>query len=213
MRTTLPTLLMVTVLAGCQSAYYAAWEKVGVEKRDILVDRVESAKDSQEDAQQEFASALEELSALINFDGGELEDIYNDLNGQLEDSEAAAEEVSMRIDKVDSVAQALFEEWEDEIETFSKDSYKRESKRKLRETRRQYSELMRSMRKVENSMEPVLVTLRDNVLYLKHNLNANAVGALQGELSSIQQDVDALIQDMNVAIEESNAFIKAMQSG
>jgi len=28
-------------LSGCQSAYYAAWEKVGVEKRDILVDRVE----------------------------------------------------------------------------------------------------------------------------------------------------------------------------
>lgn len=31
-------------LSGCQSAYYAAWEKVGVEKRDILVDRVETRK-------------------------------------------------------------------------------------------------------------------------------------------------------------------------
>lgn len=25
------------VLSGCQSAYYSAWEKVGVEKRDIMV--------------------------------------------------------------------------------------------------------------------------------------------------------------------------------
>ena len=36
----------ILALSGCQSAYYAAWEKVGVEKRDILVDRVENAKES-----------------------------------------------------------------------------------------------------------------------------------------------------------------------
>ena len=60
-------------LTGCQSAYYAAWEKVGVEKRDILVDRVDNAKDSQEDAQEQFSSALEAFSAAVEFDGGELE--------------------------------------------------------------------------------------------------------------------------------------------
>ena len=37
------------------------------------------------------------------------------------------------------------------------------------------------MRRAERTMEPVLSALRDNVLYLKHNLNASAVGALQGE--------------------------------
>lgn len=45
-------------LSGCQSAYYGAWEKLGVEKRDILVDRVENAKESQEEAQEQFADAL-----------------------------------------------------------------------------------------------------------------------------------------------------------
>ena len=78
-------------LSGCQSAYYAAWEKVGVEKRDILVDRVENAKESQEDAQEQFNSALEAFSAAVAFDGGELEDVYNRLNGQYEDSVAAVD--------------------------------------------------------------------------------------------------------------------------
>ena len=59
-------------LTACQSAvdgaYYGMWEKLGVEKRDILVDRVEDAQDSQKDAQEQFASALDEFSALINFD-------------------------------------------------------------------------------------------------------------------------------------------------
>lgn len=204
--------LLLTVLAGCQSAYYAAWEKVGVEKREILVDRVENAKESQEEAQEQFASALEELSALINFQGGELQDVYDKLNSELKRSEEAASDVSSRIEKVDSVAKALFEEWADEIEQFSNAKYKRESASKLSTTQRQYESLMRSMYRVESSMKPVLVTLKDNVLYLKHNLNANAVGALQGELRSVKSEVNQLIKEMNKAIAESNAFISSMQT-
>ena len=123
-------------LSGCQSAYYAAWEKVGVEKRDILVDRVENAKESQEDAQEQFNSALEAFSAAVAFDGGELEDVYNRLNGQYEDSVAASEEVSSRIDKVESVAEALFDAWSEELEEYENATLKRDRAAKLRETKR-----------------------------------------------------------------------------
>lgn len=205
------SLLSVSLL-GCQSAYYSAWEKLGVEKREILVDRVENAKESQEDAQEQFASALEELSSLIVFDGGDLQDIYEDLSDELARSESAAQNVTSRINKVDSVAQALFSEWEEEIQAFTNTTYKRESTKKLVETQRQYKGLMRSMRRVEKSMSPVLVTLKDNVLYLKHNLNANAIGALKGELTSVKEDVNVLITEMNKAIEESNAFIESMEN-
>ena len=61
-------------------------------------------------------------------------------------------------------------------------------------------------------MPPVLEALQDNVLYLKHNLNANAIGALQGELSSIETNVSQLIRQMNAAIAESDAFISAMNN-
>ena len=71
--------------------------------------------------------------------------------------------------------------------------------------------MLRAMRKVESSMPPVLNALQNNVLYLKHNLNANAVGALQGELSSIQSDVGSLIDEMNAAIKQSDRFIASMK--
>lgn len=207
------TLLMVMIsLAGCQSAYYSAWEKLGVEKRDILVDRVEDARDSQTEAQAEFASALAEFSALINFDGGELESVYTTLSGQYDDAQAAADDVSTRIDKVQSVADALFEEWENELALYTNANLKRDSQRKLRDTQGQYKSMLRAMRKVESSMPPVLNALQNNVLYLKHNLNANAVGALQGELSSIQADVGSLIDEMNAAIKQSDRFIASMQN-
>jgi hypothetical protein len=202
----------VIFLAGCQSAYYAAWEKVGVEKRDILVDRVEDAKDSQEDAQQQFSSALDEFSQLINFKGGELQDVYEQLKDQFEASEESAITLSNRIDKVESVAEALFEEWEDELEKYTNAKLKRDSQKQLKNTQARYKSLVRTMRKAERTMEPILSSLRDNVLYLKHNLNANAVGALQGEFNGIKKEINQLIIEMNKAISESNSFISSMKS-
>ncbi|MEC8374989.1 MAG: DUF2959 domain-containing protein [Pseudomonadota bacterium] len=200
------------MLTGCQSAYYAAWEKVGVEKRDILVDRVENAKESQEEAQEQFSSALEAFGAVVAFDGGELEDVYDRLNGQYEDSVAAAEDVTARIDKVEGVAEALFDEWQEELEKYQNASLKRDSASKLRETQRRYKSLMKAMRNAESKMAPVLSALQDNVLYLKHNLNASAIGALQGELSTIENNVAQLLRQMNAAIEESDAFIASMKN-
>ena len=199
-------------LFACQSAYYAAWEKVGVEKRDILVDRVEDAKESQENAQEKFASALDEFSQLINFDGGQLQDIYEDLKSQFEASQAAADNVKDRIEKVQSVAEALFDEWQDELEKYSNAKLKRDSQQQLKDTQSRYKTLISTMRRAESKMGPVLTALQDNVLYLKHNLNASAIGALQGEFNVIKKDIDVLIKEMNNAISESNDFIKKIKS-
>ena len=151
------------------------------------------------------------FSALVNFDGGDLEDVYNSLNDEYEDSKSAAEDVSNRINKVQSVAEALFDEWEEELDEYENTTLRRESESKLRQTRQRYEDMLRAMRNAEGKMDPVLQRLQDNVLYLKHNLNANAIGALQGELTTIRGDVDTLIAEMNKAISESDAFIASMR--
>ena len=199
-------------LASCQSVYYDVWESMGVEKRDILVDRVESARDAQEDAQETFSSALEEFSSVVEFDGGNLEKLYNRLNNEYEDSQDAAEKVSDRIARIDSVANALFSEWEDEIEEYTNPNFKRNSTAQLRETRQRYAKLEQSLRKAEQSMQPVLANMKDNVLYLKHNLNAQAIGALRGEYQTIKREIDTLIANMNAAIDSSDAFIASMKN-
>ena len=203
-------LALMLMLSGCQSAYYSAMEKVGVHKRDILIDRVEETKDSQQESQQEFQSALERLTTLINFDGGELQDAYNQLNDDYESSLQAANEVSSNINKVEDVAEALFDEWNDELEQYKSASLKRESSKKLAATQRQFDLLLRSMRSAESKMEPVLSSLKDNVLYLKHNLNAQAVAAIKGEFTNLKRDIQLLMNDMNKSIEDSNKFIEQM---
>ena len=200
-------LLSVNALSGCENTYYAAMEKVGLHKRDILIDRVESASTSQQEAQQEFKDALTHLSNLINFDGGDLAEQYELSQSHYDASQSAAKDVSDKIESIESVAEALFDEWQSEIDLYSSTNLKAQSQAKLRTTQRNYQNLLKSMRKAENRMVPVLSSLQDNVLFLKHNLNAKAIGALQGEYLIIKRDVQRLIDDMNSAIEQSNSFV------
>lgn len=195
---------------GCQSAYYGTMEQFGVHKRDILVDRVEDGKESQEEARETFANALEQFRSVVNVEGGDLEDLYDRLNDQLEDSEARADEVRDRIDSIRSVAEDLFAEWEDELDEYTRDDFRRASARQLRETRDQYEALIGAMERASARMDPVLAAFNDQVLFLKHNLNARAVASLQPELDAIADDVATLIEEMNAAIAEADAFISGM---
>ncbi len=205
----LALLLTLAVLAGCESAYYSAMETVGVHKRDIFVDRIEAVKEAQLDGQEQFKDALEQFQHTVAFDGGDLEKTYRRLNDEYEASEAAAATIRERIAAVESVADALFAEWEKELGLYSNSNLRRQSQAQLSDTRRRYAGLLATMQKAEKSLTPVLNTLRDNTLYLKHNLNAQAIASLKGEAGSIQADVARLIRDMDAAIAESDRFITA----
>ena len=206
------SVLVLALLGGCSSAYYKTMESMGIEKRDILVDRVEEARDAQDSASEQFASALDQFRATVNFDGGDLEEVYDRLNSEYESSSAEAGDVSERIDAVESVAEDLFNEWEQELEQYSRADMRRTSASLLKDTRTRYGKLMASMRRAERSMEPVLEAFQDQVLFLKHNLNARAIGALRNELDSIERDTANLIKQMQKAIAEANAFIDSMKS-
>jgi hypothetical protein len=56
--------------------------KVGVHKRDTMLEWFENAQGVQEDAQQQFQSTLEQLSQFINYDGGDLTTQYESVNDQ-----------------------------------------------------------------------------------------------------------------------------------
>jgi len=202
---------IIALLAGCGNPYYSAMEKVGVHKRDIMVDRVESARNAQADAQEQFSSALEQFESVVALEETDLKKAYDRLNDEYEDCVAIADKVSDRIDGVESVSEALFDEWEDEIKLYENKDLARSSKKQLDATRARYEKMIGHMQEAEKSMEPVLRLFRDNVLFLKHNLNAQAIGSLQQEFDGLESEIGTLIERMNEAIDSSNEFIAAMQ--
>ncbi len=212
-RAFLPLILVLGLgFAGCSSTYYNTMEKFGFAKREILVDRVESTRDAQNKAKEQFASALEEFLAVTKVDGGELQRKYDSLNREFQRSEARAKEVRERIAAVEDVAEALFREWKDELKQYSNASLRRESERELDLTRRRYDDLIKVMRRAADRMDPVLATFRDQVLFLKHNLNARALASLTSTNRELEADISRLIADMEASIRESEDFIRTMHA-
>jgi hypothetical protein len=206
----LPSLLALVLCAGCSSAYYGAMEKVGFAKRDILVSRVEKARSAQAEAKEEFTDALQAFLAVTRVDGGELRRKYDELNDRYKASESAAKEVRVRIDAIEEVAGALFEEWGNELGLYSNPELRARSQEQLGATRTRYTALLATMRRAAAGMDPVLATYRDQVLFLKHNLNAQAIRSLDTTSRTLQQDVSRLIAGMEQSIREADAFIKGL---
>ena len=148
---------------------------------------------------------------VVNFSGGDLEATYNMLNGELESSEERAEAVRKRIDDVESVGDALFNEWKKELDQYSSKSLRQKSEAKYTQTKSRYGEMLAAMKKAEKRIDPVLRPLRDQVLYLKHNLNAQALSSLKGELVKVDAQVDQLVKDMNRSIAEADKFIQGLE--
>ncbi len=201
---------LVFTLAACNSVYYAAWEKLGYEKRDLLKSAVKAARGEQKEAGEEFQDALTQLQKLTGYSGGNLESAYNRFKGEYEDCEAQATAVREEIREVDTVARDLFREWEREIRQYESASLAADSRRKLADTRSRFEQLSGSLHAAEATMEPVLRQFRDQVLYLKHNLNAAAVGSLRGKADNIQGDIQSLLAQMNRSIAEADRFIQTL---
>ena len=199
------------LLSGCQSAYFRAMEKVGYHKRDILVSRVNDARDEQERTAKQIRSTLENFRTVVNFRGGDLERQYDLLQLDLERSEKRALAVRERITAVQQVAAALFVEWEAELGHYSNPALASSSNAQLQETRVRYERYLAAMLRAESRLEPVLRPFRDQVLFLKHNLNARAVASLQTQVVAVQADVELLIREMEHSMREADQFLQGLQ--
>jgi hypothetical protein len=204
-------LALLLAIPACQSTYFKAWEQLGYHKRDILVSRVQKAKDGQEEAKQQFQSTLDKFKAVTGFKGGDLESKYNQLSSEYDRCKDRADAVRSQIASVETVAGELFKEWQKELGQYESADLKRRSQEEFRATEYRYQQLMASMKNAESKMAPVLSVFHDQVLYLKHNLNARAIASLESTAATLQADVDRLLADMQRSIDESNKFIAAMK--
>ena len=208
---TLATVFALALLPACKSAYYGAYEKFGVYKRDLLKKQVVAARADQAKASEQFKDALTKLKEIYAFDGGNLEKQYRELESEYKSSADRAATVRKSIADVETVGTDLFKEWEQEIKQITTPSLADGSRKQLRDTRYRFDQMLDALKKSERSMAPVLTKFHDQVLYLKHNLNASAIASLRGEATTIQTEISNLIADMNTSIAKADEFIKTMQ--
>lgn len=209
-------LILATIGAGCattREAYYNAWEKLGYAKRDRLVDNVKSARDAQQVAQKQFATTLDEFKSVVHFNGGDLEAMYNKLNDAYNSSDSRASAVRSKIASVKHVGEALFTEWKGEIAQMEDDAaLQKQSQDLFDKTHLRYDGMVAHMDSAAATMDPVLKKFKNRVLFIKANLNAAAIGSLQGTDTELGNDIDNLIKEMQSSINEADKFISQVSA-
>lgn len=205
-------LLGALSLAGCSSLYYGAMEKIGKEKRDILIQRIAAGKKDQEEAREQLKTTLEVFQQLAGVESGKLDKAYKKLNQEFERSEQRAKDLRERVESIDRVGKDLFTEWEQELAAMKDRNLKTRSQQMLRDTRQRHQQYVRRMQQTVRKMEPVLGSFRDQVLFLKHNLNAQAVGALQTTAAKLDGEVGALVKDIEASMIAADEFIASLSA-
>ena len=193
-----------------QHVYYRTKESFGQHKRDLVVVRVEEASDSLQETKIQFLDALERFKSVVNVESGSLEDKYRLLKQQYDFCTMRSEVVANKIQAIEEVSDALFKEWESELKEYTNRSLRAQSRQQLKLSKQHYMRLIKAMLKAEQKIQPVLGAFRDQVLFLKHNLNANAIAALQHEFSEICFDISQLIQAMEKSISEANHYVHVL---
>lgn len=193
-----------------RTAIYSARESIGEHKRDIVVAHVEQACTGLRETRDEFEDALQRFKSLVCVNETTLDHKYNLLNRQYQFCCTKSHAVSDRIRAIELVSEALFAEWENELDEYTNRSLRAHSKQQLKTARQNYARLIRSMQKAEAKIQPVLAAFKDQVLYLKHNLNAQAIAALRHEFIEIGVDISQLISAMEQTIAEASLFVAAL---
>lgn len=190
--------------------YYRTRETLGEPKREIVVYEVSQACVNLQETRDQFQDALQKFKSIVSVDGGNLENKYHLLKRQFDACQSKADQVRNRIRVIDEVSSALFDEWETELEQYSNRTLRAASRQQLKVSRQRYLRLAKALMRAEDRIQPVLGAFRDQVLFLKHNLNAQAIAAIQHEFVEIGMDISQLIQVMEVIIAEANDFIASL---
>lgn len=209
-----PALLFALVLlSSCTQLYYKAQEKIGNEKRDILVDRIKKGREDQEKAKEQYKDTLEAFQAATGFKGGQTEEVYKKLKKEFDEAADRTKKVSDRIQSIEQVSGDMFSEWDKELSGMNNAELRAKSGGLLKATRRRYADLIRKMKAVEAKAKPVLKAFEDQVLFIKHNLNAEAITSLKTNVVKMDADVQVLIKDIELSTREADAFIASLPQG
>jgi hypothetical protein len=193
---------------GCKSSTdYAAMEKVGVERREILNQRLEAARNSQVEARGELEAALFALQRVPSAPASELPQIQKDLAdrvGQVRDERG---DLQSDIAAVESVASSMFADWELELAKSSDEQLREKSRTELEAMRAKYRRLIASLRNTDQRLSASIPMLEDQVMFLEHAATAGAPPPNAEKLDQVQEQISSLIEDLDGSIDSTQKFI------
>lgn len=208
-RIIITTMAVAFGVAGCRSsAYYRAMETVGYEKREMLTDRLQSARNSQVEARQQLQTALYTLRRVESVPAAELDDLRDDLDQEVGNTKDGVGDLKDDIAAVESVAASMFKEWEADLAKFDDAKLREKSQQELAATRKKYGDMIQSIKTTQRRLESLITPLEDQVLFIEHAANAGETPRKSEQLDEVREQVSDLIEDLDGSIDRTERFIE-----
>ena len=202
------TLLAGLALAGgCGSVYYGAMEKVGVDKRDTLVERVKAARDAARVAEQQCTNAVEQFRGVTQVPSTNLQTTCDRLSDALRTAEDRTATLHSRIRGVADVSEAVLSDKRNALKEYHSAALRESMEQKLAETSRRHADLIAALQKAAGRLEPVTGPLGERLLLLKQGLSAKSAVTLPAWPAVVNRNVNLLIHDTGTAIAEADRFL------
>jgi hypothetical protein len=202
--------LTCSALGSCQAMYFSTMASFGVEKREILVERVEEAHDALKVAKVRFDNSLATFRDVVRGEQSTLQTNYERFADAYDRTESAAEDLHDTVESFHEVAVLMFEEWKRDSGEILDNELRRSSLENHSKAMARYERTLRAFRRVEAKMDPMLTRFRDHVLFLKLNLHPQALGTLRESEESILEAMNDLGRAMDNALTDGAAFIETM---
>lgn len=207
---------VVLSLAGCQTMQGALNQtKVMIgaaQKRDIMVSEVQNARVSLEEVKAQFQMSMEQFKTVLLNSQAKAEEKHKALKSETKTTSKKAEDIQDSIDSVSKAAEAMFVEWETELNQYSSENLRSSSAMSLQEVKDQNAKFINAMTLANEKAAPVITAFNDLVLFSKNSLTDQVMDSLQSELASVEESVAGAVMELDNSISEADTLINLMGS-
>jgi len=165
------------------------------------------------DAELARSTVKDAVAALEGIAGGELGQdpaaTYAAFIERLEQSEHQAEQLRDSIDPMDANAKRVFKQWATDLREFTSPSLLKRSEARMEATQERYNKVSESAERAHEALVTVNKAMRDHALFLGHDLNAESLEAVKGDVAEMAKDAGELDGALERCMESAQSYVSA----
>jgi hypothetical protein len=206
-------LFVVLLSAGCGTMQRATGERFSLARQDQLVSQLGVAAGTHRNAHDQVIRASEAYEVLFQplQEGGTYRERYDVLGVEFTRTEQRVREMGEATKRLERMARDYFVDWEARLYEFADPTIREASRRQLDGSRREYERILTDVRRTQARAERVTNAFGDQVRFLRHNLNQQALSALQQPAIELQLEFQDLLTEMDSAAEALDYFAASLR--
>jgi hypothetical protein len=165
------------------------------------------------DAELARTNVRDSVASLESIAGGSLgEDpaaTYAAFVERLDQSEAQAKRLRGSIGPMNSNAERVFKQWEQDLRAMTSPSLLQRSRARLDATRARYEQDRVAAESAHKELVEINRSMRDHALFLGHDLNADSLEAVKADVRKVAEDSGTLDASLARCMESARAYVAA----